>query len=200
VLFAQRNGGTAVLYPRASADGWKSGPSGPRKDCVIYPGFSPGGTLKDAPQEIRTFFATSVSNGRRPIFRAHKMARLLLDVMQDNRSKKRYLLHEFVVMPDHFHLILTPAPDVSLEKALQYIKGGFSFRAKRELQVISLIWEESFTNHRIRNAEDYETHREYVHQNPVKAGLAKTPPEYPYSSAHNGAQVDPAPPALKRRF
>jgi putative transposase len=156
--------------------------------------------LKDAPQEIRTFFVTSVSNGRRPIFREERMARLILNVLEDNRSKKRYLLHEFVVMPDHFHLILTPAPDVSLEKALQYIKGGFSFRAKKELQVTSLIWEESFTNHRIRNAEDYETHREYVLQNPVKAGLAKTPAEYPYSSAHNGAQVDPAPPALKRRF
>jgi putative transposase len=110
--------------------------------------------LKDAPQEIRTFFVTSVSNGRRPIFRADRMARLLLDVLQDNRSKRRYLLHEFVVMPDHFHLILTPAPDVPLEQALQYIKGGFSFRAKKELHVTSLIWEESVTNHRICDAED----------------------------------------------
>src|SRR5262249_50051421 len=64
--------------------------------------------------------------------------------------------HEFVVMPDHFHLILTPAPEVSLEKALQYIKGGFSFHAKKELQITSLSWEESFTNHRIRDPEDYE--------------------------------------------
>ena len=118
--------------------------------------------MKDAPQEIRTFFVTSVSHGRRAIFQSTKMARLLIDVLTDNRAKGRFLLHEFVVMPDHFHLMITPAPEVPLGKALQYIKGGYSFR--------------------------------------VKAGLVKNPEEYPYSSAGNGAQVDPAPPTLQRKF
>ena len=66
------------------------------------------------------------------------MARLFLNVLQDYRGQGRYLLHEFVVMPDHFHLIVTPAADVPLEKAGQYIKGGFSFRAKKELAYGSL--------------------------------------------------------------
>ena len=120
--------------------------------------------------------------------------------MQNKRREGRFLLHEFVVMPDHFHLIVTPAEDVSLEKALQYIKGGFSFRVKKELALNSLVWEESFTNHRIRDAEDYQQHREYIHHNPVKAGLAKTPSAYPYSSAFPGMEVDPAPPGLKPVF
>src|SRR5215469_5237409 len=106
-----------------------------------------------APQEIRTFFVTSVNNRRRPISKAEEMARLLIDVFNENRSKDRFLLHEFVIMPDHFHLILTPSEDVSLEKALQFIKGGFSFRAKRELRYPYLIWEEGLTNHRIRDEE-----------------------------------------------
>jgi putative transposase len=156
--------------------------------------------MRKAPQEIRTFFVTSVANGRSPLFKKEAMARLILDVLQDNRTKGRFLLHEFVIMPDHFHLIVTPAEDVSLEKALQYIKGGFSFRATKELGFGSLVWEESFTNHRIRDAEDYQSHREYIHQNPVKAGLAKTPSEYPYSSAFPGMEFDLAPPALKRMF
>jgi putative transposase len=153
--------------------------------------------MKDAPQEIRTFFVTSVANGRRPLFKKEEMARLFLNVLQDYRGQGRYLLHEFVVMPDHFHLIVTPAEDVPLEKALQYIKGGFSFRVKKELAFTSLVWEESFTNHRIRDAEDYQKHREYIRHNPVKAGLAKTPSAYPYSSAFPGMELDPAPPALK---
>ena len=125
---------------------------------------------------------------------------MILDIMQNKRREGRFLLHEFVVMPDHFHLIVTPAEDVSLEKALQYIKGGFSFRVKKELALNSLVWEESFTNHRIRDAEDYQQHREYIHHNPVKAGLAKTPSAYPYSSAFPGMEVDPAPPGLKPVF
>lgn len=150
--------------------------------------------MKDAPQEIRTFFVTSVANGRNPIFKKEEMARLFLDVLQGYRGQGRYLLHEFVVMPDHFHVIITPAADVPLEKAGQYIKGGFSFRAKKELAFRSLIWQDKgFTNHRIRDAEDYQKHREYIHQNPVKAGLAKTPSAYPYSSAFPEMEVDPAP-------
>lgn len=154
--------------------------------------------MKDAPQEIRTFFVTSVANGRRPLFRKEEMARLFLDVLQDYRGQGRYLLHEFVAMPDHFHLIITPAEDIPLEKAGQYIKGGFSFRAKKELAFRSLIWQEKgFTNHRIRDAEDYQKHREYIHHNPVKAGLVRTPSAYPYSSAFPGMEVDPAPGRLK---
>jgi putative transposase len=128
------------------------------------------------------------------------MACLFLNVLQDNRKKGRFLLHEFVVMPDHFHLIVTPAEDVPLEKAVQYIKGGFSFRAKKELSFQSLVWQESFTNHRIRDPEDYERHCGYIHHNPVKAGLAKTPSGYPYSSAFPEMELDPAPPGLKPIF
>jgi len=157
--------------------------------------------MKDAPQEIRTFFVTSVANGRRPLFKKEEMARLFLNVLQDYRGQGRYLLHEFVVMPDHFHVIITPAADISLEKAGQYIKGGFSFRVKRELAFQSLVWQDkSFTNHRIRDAEDYQKHREYIHHNPVKAGLAKTPSAYPYSSAFPGMDLDPAPSWLKLSF
>jgi putative transposase len=86
--------------------------------------------MKDAPQEVRTFFVTSVAHARASILKKEEMSRLFVNVLQDNREKGRFLLHEFVVMPDHFHLIVTPAGDVSLEKAIQYIKGGFSFRAK----------------------------------------------------------------------
>jgi putative transposase len=154
--------------------------------------------MKDAPQEIRTFFVTSVANGRRPLFKKEEVARLFLDVLQGYRGQGRYLLHEFVVMPDHFHVIITPAADVPLEKAGQYIKGGFSFRVKKELSFRSLVWQEKgFTNHRIRDAEDYQKHREYIHQNPVKAGLVKTPSEYPYSSAFPGMELDSAPTWLK---
>src|SRR5262245_55757532 len=156
--------------------------------------------MRLAPQEIRTFFVTSVANNRHPVFRADDMARLLIDVMQENRKQARFQLHEVVVMPDHFHLILTPAANVSLEKGLQYIKGRFSFRAKKELGYRFLIWQEGFTNHRIRDADDYLRHRDYVWQNPVKRGLVSVATDYRYSSAFPGAEVDPAPPGLKPAF
>jgi hypothetical protein len=92
------------------------------------------------------------------------MAQLLVDVLAENRRKGRFLLHEFVIMPNHFHLLLTPAAEIPLEKALQFIKGGFSYRAKREINFPLEIWQASFVNHRIRDTEDYKYHHAYIWQ------------------------------------
>jgi putative transposase len=76
--------------------------------------------MPQAPQSTRTFFVTSTTVGRRPLLQSDRMAQLLVDVLAENRRKKRFLLHEFVIMPNHFHLLLTPAAEVPLEKALQF--------------------------------------------------------------------------------
>jgi putative transposase len=125
------------------------------------------------------------------------MANLLIDAMRQNRKLGRLSIHEFVIMPNHFHLLITPAEEVSLEKALQFIKGGFSYRVKKELDLNFEIWEPGFTNHRIRDARDYSQHREYIHENPVEAKLVERAEMFPYSSAYPGMDVDPAPPWLK---
>jgi putative transposase len=150
-----------------------------------------------APQQIRTFFVTSVTSGRRALLQSHRSATLLIDVIQDNRKKARFALHEFVIMPNHYHLLITPADEVPLEKAVQFIKGGFSFRVKRELGMQFLIWQESFTNHRIHDFRDYEQHAMYIRRNPVAARLVEKEELFPYSSAFPGMEVDAAPPWLK---
>jgi putative transposase len=80
-----------------------------------------------------------------------------------------YQLHAFVIMPDHLHLLITPVE--SVEKSVQLIKGGFSFRAKRELEWTGEIWQPGFTDHRIRDEEDWNRHLEYIRTNPVEARL-----------------------------
>jgi putative transposase len=142
-----------------------------------------------APQELRTYFITIVSANRRRLFQAEQNAILFLDVLQEQRSKSRLQLHAFVVMPDHIHLLLTPAPEISLEKAMQFIKGGFSFRLKSKLDV----WERSYDSRRITNAHDYITRRTYIHQNPQRANLVSDPTLYPHSSANPIHPSDPTP-------
>ena len=110
-----------------------------------------------------------------------------MDVLAHYREQKKYILHEFVIMPDHLHLLLTPAADVSLERTVQLIKGGFSYQlGKAENAKRGLVWQESFTNHRIRDERDFAHHAEYIRMNPVRARLADAPELYPYSSAACG--------------
>ncbi|MGC1374184.1 MAG: transposase, partial [Candidatus Sulfotelmatobacter sp.] len=111
------------------------------------------------------------------------------------RDKKNYLLHEFVLMPDHFHLLLSPT--LSLERSLQLIKGGFSYRAKKEVDYSGKIWQPSYYDRRVRGFEDYSNFKYYIRRNPVKRGLAETPEQYPYSSAHPGFVPDEIPEQLK---
>jgi putative transposase len=123
------------------------------------------------------------------------MARLFVDVLFGYRSQEKYLLHEFVLMPDHFHLLITPL--ATLERALQLIKGGFSFRAKKELGFQGEIWEKSFYDRRVRDWEEYSAFRQYIHRNPVKRGLALAPQAHPYSSARTALALDAVPQRLK---
>jgi putative transposase len=99
------------------------------------------------------YFITASTAQRAPLFRKEPMAKLLVEVLFHYRDHKNYLLHEFVLMPDHFHLLISPT--LSLERSLQLIKGGFSYRAKKELGFAGEIWEKSFYDRRVRGAEDY---------------------------------------------
>jgi putative transposase len=110
-------------------------------------------------------------------------------------TQSKFLLHEFVLMPDHFHLLLTPKE--TLEKAIQLIKGGFSYRARKELGYRGDIWEHSFHDRRVRDAHEYQRFREYIHQNPVKRRLVVVAEEYPYSSAASFFPLDEVPQWLK---
>jgi putative transposase len=82
-------------------------------------------------------------------------------------------------MPDHVHLILTPQ-GITLERVIGLIKGGFSHCLASNLPV----WQRGFTDHRIRDADDMNIRRAYLHLNPVRASLVNNAERYTYSSAY----------------
>jgi putative transposase len=145
----------------------------------------------------RTFFVTSVTWERRRIFRSERAATLFIETLLGYRDQEIFQLYEFVVMPDHIPLLLAPKPTLALERVMQFIKGGYSHRFMKETGSRMEIWERSFTNHRIRDASDYEKHWSYIRLNPVRAKLVERPEEYPYSSARPGFSLDQVPQRLK---
>jgi REP-associated tyrosine transposase len=142
-----------------------------------------------------TYFITTSCAGKRPIFQTGRMALLMVDVLFHYSAQHNYALHEFVIMPDHLHLLITPA--ITLERAMQMIKGGFSFRAKKELGFNGEIWETSFHDRRVRDAREYHRFRQYIWENPVGRGLCPQPTDYAYSSATSTFALDEVPQRLK---
>ena len=56
---------------------------------------------------VRTFFVTSSIAGKQRLLQSDRSARLFIDVLYHYQAQGRYRLHEFVVMPDHFHVLIT---------------------------------------------------------------------------------------------
>jgi len=145
----------------------------------------------------RTFFVTSSINGKRNLLQSDRSAGLFVQVLYDYRSQRKFRLHEFVVMPDHFHVLLTVGCDSTIERAVQFIKGGFAFRAGRELGFRAPIWQRGFSEVRVLDANTLRQTAAYIRNNPVVRHLAEEAALYPYSSAHSGFELDPAPQGLK---
>jgi putative transposase len=144
-----------------------------------------------------TYFVTTSADGGRSIFQSDRVATLFVNTLLSYREQKRFQVHEFVVMPNHVHLLITLGEGITIERAMQFVKGGFSFRVRKELGVAIEIWQRGYVDHRVRDASDYAQHRAYMHSNPVRAHLALSPEEFRYSSAFPGYSLDAAPQGLK---
>jgi putative transposase len=129
----------------------------------------------------RVFFATTKTSIGRRLLQSERNAMLLIDVLRLNVAAGKFQLHEFVIMPDHLHLLMTLPVDITIEKAMQLVKGGFSYRLKKEFGYKGEVWQRGFSEVRITDGQGFMQHREYIVQNPVRAGLVETAEQYPYS-------------------
>ena len=145
----------------------------------------------------RTFFVTSSTHDKRQLLQSDRSAGLFVEVLYYYRAQGKFRLHEWVVMPDHFHLLLTVESGMSIERAVQFIKGGFAFRAGKELGTRAPFWQKGFSEVRVLDSQHYAKARDYIWNNPVERCLVRTPEEYLYSSARRGFEVDAPPQRLK---
>jgi putative transposase len=140
------------------------------------------------PQSQRTYFVTFNTDGRRRYLQSDRNCQLFLETLKHYREQGHFLIHAFVIMPDHVHLILTPAIGTSLEKTIQLIKGGFSFRAK---QIAGPTWQKSFNESQIQTSAQYHAQVDYIHLNPVRKGLVLHAHDYEWSSVNSAFDGDP---------
>lgn len=126
-------------------------------------------------------FVTFSCYQRLPYLNDDHSRTVFLETLEQLRLRHDFYVFGYVLMPDHIHLLLTPAEDVSIEKAMQYIKGGFSFHLKSPFDV----WERSFKERRIKDEQDYLHHLRYIEQNPVRANLSPQSNSSTHPSHHN---------------
>ena len=102
-----------------------------------------------------------------------------------------YLLRAWVVMPNHVHLLLTPNIEPSV--VLRRMKGASARQANKLLGLTGQpFWQGESYDHLVRSQEEFERIENYILQNPVRAGLARSEEEYPWSSIFDSGGLKPA--------
>jgi len=167
------NKGTASAGPKHNQI--RSGASAP---AMSHPGRN--ASSDHILQPTRTFFVTTKTSMGRRLLQSERNAGPLIDVLRSLVAEQHFRLLNFVIMPDHFHALITVNQEMTIEKAMQLIKGRFSRRLKLETGYLGEIWQRGFTEVQAMNSESVKKHQQYIAENPVKAHLAKSTGDYPF--------------------
>ncbi len=142
-----------------------------------------------------TFFFTVVTYNRRAILCKQPHVELLREAFRSVVMAHPFTIDAFVLLPDHLHCIWTlPEHDDDFSNRWRQIKSYFTKRclfefkdgrtAADQKRGERTVWQRRFWEHQIRNDADYIKHVEYIHYNPVKHRLVKSPKAWPHSSFH----------------
>jgi REP element-mobilizing transposase RayT len=99
--------------------------------------------------------------------------------------EQQYVLDEWVIMPNHVHVVLWPLPNHTLSEILRSRKRHTARQANLMLGRTGMtFWQQESFDHWIRNDEEKSRIRRYIRNNPVTAGLCRSPEDWRWSSAY----------------
>ncbi|HEX9666260.1 MAG TPA: transposase [Thermodesulfobacteriota bacterium] len=139
--------------------------------------------------ENHVYFVTSKTLYNNPIFLNYIYAELFVKNLFCCRDRYGFLLLGFVLMPDHFHLLIMPKKGFGISSVIQKIKSLFAYKL-RSLGVKGTIWQKSFYDFGIYSEEKCREKLDYIHANPVRKGMVEDPIDYRFSSMNFSEQLD----------
>jgi len=132
---------------------------------------------------MTTYFITICAHMQQNLFQHAEVAELMVATFLKYRDAEEFELHEYVVMPNHIHSLLSLDGQQQLGRVVQLIKGGFSHSLRNKGIVFRELWQQRYYARRVRDANEFTAFSHYIRQNPVRKGLVDIAEDYPYSSA-----------------
>ena len=128
------------------------------------------------------YFITTNTIDRRPLFIDPRVCRILVDNLRFYRDRGDFLLHAYVIMPEHLHLVITTV-NVNVSGVMRNLKSHTAKDIRECLGCDGPVWQERFHDRGIRGMPQFRAMVEYVHENPVKARLVDVAADWEFSSA-----------------
>jgi len=130
-----------------------------------------------------TYSLTCCLNRRRRLFTEADLASALIALSAEARDRGDLVLHGYVVMPDHYHMLVTLTGAPSVTNVVRRVHSAFARPVRARGFGGGRVWQRRFYDHVGRGDEDWLAKLTYLHENPVRAGLVKSAVHYLWSSA-----------------
>jgi putative transposase len=134
----------------------------------------------DLPHQV--YYLTCCLERRRRLLAKPELAGALLRLYAAEQDRGAIALHAYVVMPDHYHVILTLRACPSISSVVRRVQSLFAPEGRRVSGIPGRIWQRRFYDHVIRDTVDLRAKLVYIHRNPVRAELVDDPTLYEWSS------------------
>jgi putative transposase len=147
------------------------------------------GNIKRFYETNAAYFLTTNTENKAAIFGDSRNCKILLVTLEYFKLVLDYRLYGFCIMPDHLHLVIHPVGIYNFSYIMKMIKGSFTRRLNKVDGKIGKIWQKGFYDECIRDSLHLLRVLEYMHNNPLKAGLVHEPEQYLYSSYNHYFQA-----------
>jgi putative transposase len=128
------------------------------------------------------YFLTVCVAERRNVLADPLAVGILLSAWRSAPKIHGWIVGRYVVMPDHVHFFAAPTPEAkSLSDFMRDWKKWTARQISDQRFAAVPVWQTEFFDHVLRSAKSYEEKWNYVRQNPVRAGLARSAEEWPYA-------------------
>ena len=161
--------------------------------------------MASRPQENLIYYVTTVTQNRLPLFVQASFIILLYDSLHFYRHKLNFKLLGYVIMPDHLHLLLWPIGEPTISDIMRDFKKFTATRIIRQVEVENRqdwlmafakagvdtgrakhkVWQDCFWDKVVYTEKFLRQKLNYIHRNPIRAGLVADIEKYPYSSYRN---------------
>lgn len=121
-------------------------------------------------------------NNRVPIFGFENDFEHFIELLRSSARDFTVAVHAYVLMTNHFHLLVTPTSDTGLPRMMKSLDGGYVRYYNRRHERIGTLWNGRYRGLAVKDERYWLTCLRYIEQNPVRAGMAETPDGYPWSS------------------
>ena len=133
--------------------------------------------------EGRPIFVTFSTLKKKTILKDPKIANVVQQVLLDLENERKLKLLEYVIMPDHIHLLISERGGYSFENILRLFKTKSSKEINKIRNTKGRNWERRYFDRIIRSEDEYRKAIKYIRYNPIKKGLVESSSDYLFSSA-----------------